>query len=132
MSEVGRRRAGVTNGEGGADPRLKDRNHQKTSVRNDGGGWKPRPHGAPIRSLLGMKFGRLEVLELAPGRIGKDKKVGWICKCDCGNLTTVRSNSLVSSLRKTDGATQSCGCLLREAQTEFSSWRQTHNGRVRP
>jgi hypothetical protein len=39
----------------------------------------------------------------------KHGEVCWVCKCDCGNITTpIRSSSLTS------GATKSCGCLHSE------------------
>lgn len=38
----------------------------------------------------------------------KSGKARWLCKCDCGNTTTVTSDSLNS------GHTSSCDCLRRE------------------
>ncbi len=37
-----------------------------------------------VKSLIGKRFGRLTVLDIA----GKDnqKKYFWLCKCDCGNI----------------------------------------------
>jgi hypothetical protein len=53
----------------------------------------------------GMRFGRLLVLgkDLSP-RTAKRKRVKWMCLCDCGNMTSVESNNLLS------GNTVSCGC----------------------
>lgn len=53
-------------------------------------------------NLIGQKFGRLTVLE--HGERTKDKRIRWICLCDCGTFTNVLSHSLQS------GNTQSCGC----------------------
>src|SRR5690606_4264176 len=38
----------------------------------------------------------------------KNKKSYWLCKCDCGNTTTIRSDGL------TTGHAKSCGCLQKE------------------
>jgi len=56
--------------------------------------------------LTGQRFGRLTVYS----RTGSDKsgQAMWLCKCDCGNERTIRSNDL------RNGQTQSCGCLQRE------------------
>ena len=58
--------------------------------------------------LTGKRFGRLVALEFAIRENGNTK---WLCRCDCGNLTTVQLGSL------TGGATMSCGCLNREIST---------------
>ena len=56
-----------------------------------------------FQDLTGQRFGRLTVIEL--DCTSKDKDTWWICRCDCGEFTTVRA----SVLKK--GATKSCGCL---------------------
>jgi hypothetical protein len=55
--------------------------------------------------LTGQKFGRLTIIKLA-GRY----RTGWhwLCKCDCGQHTTVRGYFL------RHGNTISCGCWRRE------------------
>lgn len=68
-----------------------------------------------VIDITGQKFGRLAVL-------GFDKKDDfrqymWLCKCDCGNVVSVRGYSLRS------GNTQSCGCLQKDTNLEL---RQTH------
>lgn len=57
--------------------------------------------------LTGQRFGRLVVLR----EDGKDNwgNYKWLCQCDCGNLTTVVSNSLRRNL------TSSCGCYQSES-----------------
>lgn len=62
----------------------------------------------PVANLVGRKFGRLAVLEYAGSS-------SWRCRCDCGNECIVATGHL------TDGHTQSCGCLQREATSE-SNW----------
>lgn len=38
------------------------------------------------KDLTGQRFGMLTVLE--PAEIGKRGVKRWLCRCDCGNLTT--------------------------------------------
>lgn len=59
-----------------------------------------------VKNLIGQKFGRLTVVEL--DKFNKRSGVYWVCECDCGNINTVRSDSLTS------GNTKSCGCLASE------------------
>ena len=49
-------------------------------------------------SIIGQKFGKLTVLEYEGDSM-------WKCKCDCGNIKSVRRDSLVT------GNTTSCGCV---------------------
>lgn len=58
---------------------------------------------------IGMRFGRLTVISQEE-TTGKKKK--YRCACDCGSECVVRGDSL------TNGHTQSCGCLMRERQSE--------------
>ncbi len=60
--------------------------------------------------LLGMRFGRLTVLERVHG-INKDYNARWKCACDCGAECIVPSNRL------SGGHTQSCGCLHKDRTT---------------
>jgi len=55
-------------------------------------------------NLKGSKYGRLTVLRIHTER-SKNRKIQWVCQCDCGNEATVRSDHLRG------GFTQSCGCL---------------------
>lgn len=59
-----------------------------------------------INDLIGLKFGKLKVIERMPNN--KWKKSMWKCICDCGNEVIVLGNSLLSN------RTQSCGCLHKE------------------
>lgn len=67
---------------------------------------------AMFLDLVGQRFGRLEVLRRSTS---KPNKPHWECRCDCGQVVTVRGDCL------RDGNTQSCGCLsierTREAHT---------------
>jgi hypothetical protein len=57
-----------------------------------------------IRDLTGQRFGKLTALKLSTKRY-KNGGCIWICKCDCGKITNVRSSHLASK------ETLSCGCL---------------------
>lgn len=56
--------------------------------------------------LKGKKMGRLTPIQEAGST--KDKKIKWLCLCDCGNTVVVIGKELKS------GGTKSCGCLRRE------------------
>lgn len=59
--------------------------------------------------LAGQRFGRLLVIRFA-GRADRGKRhTMWECRCDCGSIRTVRTETL------RNGMTRSCGCLRREA-----------------
>lgn len=64
-----------------------------------------------LKDLTGQRFGRLTVIGRAgtyvpPGYFGACPT--WLCKCDCGNTSTVIGRNL------TTGATRSFGCLREE------------------
>lgn len=60
--------------------------------------------------LIGVRFGRLEVIQISESAKSGHSK--WLCKCDCGGETIV----LGSNLRR--GHTTSCGCLHQEKRTK--------------
>lgn len=63
-----------------------------------------------VIDLSGKKFGRLTVVEFERIKTfpsGKTCAV-WRCLCDCGNIISVRSNTLK------EGHTTSCGCFQKE------------------
>jgi len=53
-----------------------------------------------IRRKAGEKHGKLILVETITLQNGKR---GWLCKCECGNMTSVRHDSMK--------CTHSCGCL---------------------
>lgn len=60
--------------------------------------------------LTGQTFNRFTVL-----RRGENTKIGqasWICRCDCGEIRSVKTYSLKS------GNSKSCGCYHRDAITK--------------
>ena len=71
-----------------------------------------------IKDLTGQKFGRLTVVK-QNGH--KGKKVAWLCRCDCGNYTTVTGSELKT------GGTKSCGCINKE-RMHGNKIRLTHGG----
>lgn len=58
--------------------------------------------------LTGQKYHRLTVLELAPMINGRS---AWRCRCDCGIIKIIKTDSLRS------GDTKSCGCLNQEQRS---------------
>lgn len=60
--------------------------------------------------LFKKKFGMLTVINIDKERTSKSNKgLYWKCLCDCGNITTVRRDSLLH------GYTKSCGCYNKIA-----------------
>ena len=80
-----------------------------------------------LNSLTGQRFGKLNVMS----RAEKNTKSGnamWICKCDCGNLSTVIGSHLRS------GKTSSCGCnrisersMGHSKDRLYRTWLGMHN-----
>lgn len=67
--------------------------------------------GKKVIDISGQRFGKL----IAVSQVSDGK---WECKCDCGNVCTVSSISLIS------GATRSCGCLKKCIAPEDLSGRK--------
>ena len=59
-----------------------------------------------ININAGDKFNRLTTLEKTNKRL--NRSIVYKCRCDCGNITYVKSTNLVKGLIK------SCGCLQKE------------------
>lgn len=73
-----------------------------------------KPHSHNFKDLIGQTFGKLTVIEF----IGRFRSPGlkqafmvWNCQCECGEIKQVRGCHLG------DGHTQSCGCLVREGNS---------------
>ncbi len=64
-----------------------------------------------FKDMTGQKVGRLNVLNYHR----KNGRVYWLCICDCGNFTEVRSDRLAS------GDTKSCGCLQKEMVSKMNT-----------
>lgn len=69
--------------------------------------------GRRLENIIGLKFGRLLVLENT--KIKKHGATLYKCKCDCGNEIVVPNSYLKS------GHTRSCGCLSKEAHAKHNS-----------
>ena len=59
-----------------------------------------------IRDLTGQRFGKITALKPLDKR--KNKKVVWLCRCDCGKECEIVGSSLTSKNAK------SCGCLTEK------------------
>jgi hypothetical protein len=59
--------------------------------------------------IVGQRFSRLVVLSMSE-KTDKNFSRFWLCQCDCGNMTTLRTADLCSKSR----GTKSCGCLVKE------------------
>jgi hypothetical protein len=72
--------------------------------------------GRPRKNLTGKTFARLTALKCVG--VNQRGKALWICKCSCGETSTVLG------YRLTNGSIRSCGCLLTEALTKHggSGW----------
>ena len=68
-------------------------------------------------NLIGMKFGRLTVIEKAEDHVYPSgaHRPRYKCLCDCGNEVIVMANSLKNK------SCQSCGCLQRERASKVNS-----------
>lgn len=70
-----------------------------------------------VNEQLNSRYGKLVVLE-------QDKIKGWRywkCKCDCGNIISVKGTELRA------GLVQSCGCLISNGEAQILSWLQNNN-----
>jgi len=65
----------------------------------------------PHIDLIGERFGMLEVLRRVPGK--------WLCKCDCGEMTTVSAGNLNRS------TAASCGDK-KHTRTELAGYSAAH------
>lgn len=58
------------------------------------------------KDITGQKFGKLTAIKI--DRVKRTERATttyWLCKCECGNITSVEASRLKS------GYTKSCGCL---------------------
>lgn len=61
--------------------------------------------------LTGQTFGLLSVVKRSRKK-DKNRRVYWLCRCECGNTTEV------DTTRLTTGVTKSCGCLKRRPKAQ--------------
>lgn len=67
-------------------------------------------------NLIGERYGNLVVIAEGEPHTqpSGQKKRTWLCRCDCGNITTVFHGALRS------GITKSCGCLKHVTGSHFN------------
>jgi len=95
----------------GIEIKVKHRNlncYKKTRIMSCGCYYKSRPKYNFV-DLTGKKFGELTILELCPEKT-KYSGALWLCKCSCGKLKKLNSNSLTS------GNNTTCGCKENHSQ----------------
>lgn len=73
------------------------------------------------KHLQGKKFNYLTVLEKDVKK-STSKRIYWICKCDCGNIKSMRGDSI------TDGTIKSCGCYNKKVCQEYKNLTGTISG----
>lgn len=73
---------------------------------------------AKALDLIGKQFGELLVVKRERNRKG----VYWVCKCNCGSETTVRSDALRY------GGTKSCGCYREANRSVIGKTNATIHG----
>lgn len=71
--------------------------------------------------IKGQKFNRLTVLELD---YIKGKRTYWKCQCDCGNIISVRGDSI------RNGHAKSCGCLQKESARKTFTKHGAYKSRI--
>lgn len=75
----------------------------------------------PKTDLVRLRFGRLTVISYSHTA----NCAMWLCRCDCGNETVVRSFALRS------GKTKSCGCWNIDARLSRRKYPSETKGRLR-
>ena len=71
----------------------------------------------PAKDLVGLRFGKLVVLERAEDYIvpaNGSHEPTWKCQCDCGRTTVVNGGALKR------GTTKSCGCLIKNPAEDLT------------
>ena len=73
--------------------------------------------------LTGQRFGKLVIIQRAEDHIkpSGQRSTMWLCRCDCGNNTTIRGSDLKS------GKTRSCGCLHYENVEKYGCKNKKYN-----
>lgn len=71
-----------------------------------------------FNDLTGKVFGKLTVIKLDEERSTKQRKY-WICRCECGNTISTRSDYLIG------GKSVSCGCY-RDSVLKENSFKKSH------
>lgn len=69
-----------------------------------------------MKDLTGQRFGRLIAIKPA---YKKNRRIYWLCKCDCGNEKIVSGGHIGKD-------TKSCGCLSKELTIERNKNHRIH------
>ncbi len=69
---------------------------------------------------VGNRYGKLVVLSRSVNQSKTKKTAYWLCKCDCGNLTIVRSSHL------RNGSIVSCGCVKSAGELKIIQLLEEH------
>lgn len=69
---------------------------------------KEKNGGRQFKDITNQKFGKLTAIK--PLYQDNKRLYVWLCKCDCGNFTEVRGDSLRS------GSISSCGCMKSKGE----------------
>lgn len=72
-----------------------------------------QPKNKNFKDLTNKKFGRLTALYPC-GYLTKDKRLAWLCQCDCEKHTYLA----VTAKSLKNGNTKSCGCLHKQRAIE--------------
>jgi len=72
----------------------------------------------PSQIKVGQRFGRLKVLKIFTAQKSGRTRRWCICRCNCGNMSTVVDDSLRY------GDSKSCGCLQREITSQLARKRR--------
>ena len=77
-----------------------------------------RPRGLNdkrCKDLTGQMFGKLTAISIDTQRL--ERRVTWICKCECGNIKSITANCLLNGRHK------SCGCKHNKPGTDSPNWK---------
>lgn len=72
-------------------------------------------NGGVLKDLTNKAFGKLKVIKRVENT--KDGLVQWLCECECGEKTIVRTSYL------NNGHTKSCGCFKIENKTIHGDYK---------
>jgi hypothetical protein len=82
-----------------------------------------------VNDMKDAKVGRLTILSQGEDFVSKSgrKDITWLCRCDCGNITTVRAANL-----RGKRPTMSCGCLASEISSKRLKTLNKNNTKYHP
>ena len=69
--------------------------------------------------LTGRVIGRLTVLHYSAEASKEKSRAHWMCRCVCGAIRTIASNSLIH------GSTLSCGCYAKDVAAERTARKKS-------